>query len=447
MAVPLKRLTEEVYFYSSQLVVFFVVIIFLTSGSLSMGITSSLIIVFFMAIQTLLLASQGHRPVLRFIFSLITPIGYTVLRAVTSSYGLLETANVLLWGSAVCIGLFQALAIYFRRGPVKKVSETLLSLGSALIFFAFYYYLDMRIGLAKAFEAGEMTREAYAEAQKIAWFFSGFKDFVRSSQHLFALLGILSFDSMLLAARIRSISLRERLDRIMAAPPAEEKKAPEPAEAAQAEPPAAERPPEQQEKRPEPEQRPEPTKKMLITAVSSDIAGFTEFSEMLGAQKAADFLNKYYALWTHAASNQGGRIVNVTGDSVMILFGLLDSTENSERALFAAYAFLDSLEGLKEDIIAESMPVDLKITVGVHSGLAVSSILGPPGQMKRAVFGDTVAIASRLDSLCRELHQDLLVSHSTFRRLSLESQSTLERIGDVLLKKSARPMPVYTRKY
>ena len=83
MKIPLKRFTDEFYFYSSQLVVFFIVIIFLTSGSLAMGITQSLIIMLLMLVQTLLLASQGHVPVLRFVF-LHTYVGYSILMAATS---------------------------------------------------------------------------------------------------------------------------------------------------------------------------------------------------------------------------------------------------------------------------------------------------------------------------------------------------------------------------
>jgi class 3 adenylate cyclase len=422
MKIPFKRFSDEFYYYSSQLVVFFIVIIFLTSGSIAMGITSSLIVVVFMILQTFLLVSQGHMPILRFLFSLITPIGYSVLQAATSSLDFSETTNVLLWGAAVYIGVFQAISLSFKNGFLKRVAETALSLGSAAIFFAFYYYLDMRINLRKAFEAGQIDRNSFMEALKISHFTTGFKDFVSSPQHLLAFLGILSFDVMLLASRIRAITLRARIDRLLEKPSENEKNAsflPE---------------------------KPTAPSRLLITAISSDIVGFTILSEMLGAQKSADFLNKYYALWTHVASGQGGRIISIAGDSVVILFGLVDEQLNPDRALYSAYAFMDELDGLKADLAAQSFPVELKISIGVHSGIVVSAMLGPPGELKKNVFGDTIAVAARLDSLCRELHQDLLISHSTFRRLSLESQATLDRIGEVLLRQSTRPVPVYTRK-
>lgn len=428
MRIPFKRFSEEFYYYSSQLVVFFIVIIFLTSGSIAMGITSSIIIVVFMIAQTFLLASQGHLPFMRFVFSLITPIGYSILRAATSSLDFTETTNILLWSAAIYIGFFQAVSLSFKSGILKRVAETALSLGSAVIFFAFYYYLDMRINLRQALESGHLTRDAYTEALKITHFTSGFKSFAASPQHLFALLGIASFDIMLLAARMRSLSLKSRLDRCVQRPTR--------AEGSEA---AAE------------DASPLPTKaggasRLLISAISSDIVGFTALSEMMGAQKSVDFLNRYFALWTHVASGQGGRIASINGDSVIIIFGLVDEQLSPERALYSAYAFMDELDELKEDLAAQSLPADLKISIGVHSGTVVSALLGPPGEQKKNIFGDTIAVAARLDSLCRELHQELLVSHSTFRRLSLESQATLDRIGEVLLRQSTRPVPVYTRK-
>lgn len=430
MNVPLKRFGEEIYYYSSQLAVFFILIIFLTSGSLSMGLTSSAIVIVFVLLQTFLLVSQGHLPFLRFLFSLITPIGYTIMRAATSSFDFLETANILLWGSAVYIGFFQALSLSVRAGFAKRVTETALSLGSAAIFFAFYYYLDLRIGLTQAYRTGHLPLEAYENSLKIQAFGSGLKDFASSPQHLFALLGIVSFDTMLLASRMRTLSLRARLDQLAATPAVPEIPGPQaivlPTALA--------------------EEEPRTPLRHLVTVVSSDVVGFTALSELMGTQKSADFLNRYYAFWTHAAGAQGGRISSIAGDSVIMLFGLIDEAQNPERALAAAYAFQDQLQGFREDLAALSLPADFKISIGVHTGTVVSALLGPPGEQGQGVFGDTIAVAARLDSLCRELHQELLVSHSTFRRLSLESQATLDRIGEVLLRQSTRPVPVYSRK-
>jgi len=391
-----------------------------------MGITTSAIVLFFMLIQTLLLAGYGHIAILRFLFSFVTPVGYTILRAATSSMDFFETTNVLLWGAAAYIAVFQTLSVLVKRPSVKQLAETFLSIGSAAIFFFFYYYLDKRITLTTSFARGQISAKEFEEAIKIQHFFSGIEKFIASSQHLFALLGVLSFDFMLLRARIRTISLRNRLDRLL----------------------------EEHQKQPDqndvfkqyPHVKRDAPMRQLVSVISSDIVGFTELYEQIGPKKATAFLNKYYSLWTHAAGVQGGRILSITGDAVIIIFGLADERLNADRALAAAYTFLDDLEELRDDLHVNGSQSELKISLGVHSGMVVAAQLGPPDEYQYSVFGDTVAIAARLDSLCRELHQDILVSHSTFRRLSLEGQATLDRVGEILLHQSTRPMPVYSRK-
>lgn len=185
---------------------------------------------------------------------------------------------------------------------------------------------------------------------------------------------------------------------------------------------------------------------LFVTAISSDIIGFTDLSEQLGHKEATALLNRYYAIWTRCAGSYGGRIVSISADTVVILFGLVDQERSADRALNASYAFIEELEGLREDMIIKSLPGEIKVSLGVHSGFVTRALLGPPGQQKISFFGDTIGIAARLDSLCREFHQSLLVSHATYRRLTLESQVTLERFSEALLRKSTRPMPLYTKK-
>ncbi len=75
-----KRFANELYYYSNQMVLFFVMIISLTSGSWKNALVTSLIVLTFMLIQTGLLSLQGHIPILRLLYSLITPAAYSILR-------------------------------------------------------------------------------------------------------------------------------------------------------------------------------------------------------------------------------------------------------------------------------------------------------------------------------------------------------------------------------
>ena len=444
-----KRFADELYYYSNQFILFFVLIISLTSGSWKNALVTSLIVLSFMLIQTLLLTIQGHIPILRFIYSFITPAGYSILRATLSDIAFTETVNLLLWGASVYIAIFQTLTLILRKPILKRFSEAALSLGSAIIFLLFYAYLDLRISVTASFVKGEIDAEAMAQALGIRSFFAVFNKFFQAPQHLFALFGVISFDFMLMVARWRAINLEQRLTRIIEMPQEAKRiysSSPESEKGAS--------PLEYEGQEVQPVLTTEtqdslPTKtiaSLFVTAISSDIIGFTDLSEQLGHKEATALLNRYYAIWTRCAGSYGGRIVSISADTVVILFGLVDQERSADRALNASYAFIEELEGLREDMIIKSLPGEIKVSLGVHSGFVTRALLGPPGQQKISFFGDTIGIAARLDSLCREFHQSLLVSHATYRRLTLESQVTLERFSEALLRKSTRPMPLYTKK-
>jgi class 3 adenylate cyclase len=446
-----KRFVAELYYYSNQFVLFFVMIISLTSGSWKNALVSSLIVLAFMLIQTSLLTLQGHIPILRILYSFITAAGYSILRTTLSDTSFTETANMLLWGSSIYIAVFQTLSMVFRRPFLKRLSEMALSLGSALIFILFYAYLDLRISVNASFVKGEIDAATMAEALRIQSFPAVFQKFIRAPQHLFALFGVISFDFLLLMARMRAITLEHRLTRIIEMPQeakriidaSRQKSEGEDSEDSKASSGLGQQPPSTEASETLPVRTPTA---FFVTVVSSDIIGFTDLSEQLGRTEATALLNRYYALWTHCAGSYGGRIASLSADTVVTVYGLVDAERSADRALNAAYAFLEELEGLKEDMVVQSLPNDIKVSIGIHSGFVTAALLGPPGQQSMNFYGDTIAIAARLDSLCREFHQSLLVSHATYRRLSLESQVTLERFSEALLRKSTRPMPLYTKK-
>jgi len=424
-------------------------IISLTSGSWKNALVSSLIVLAFMFIQIRPSHPAGHIPILRILYSFITAAGYSILRMTFSDTAFTETANILLWGSSIYIAAFQTLSMVLRRPLLKKFSEIALSLGSAIIFILFYAYLDLRISLNTSFLQAEIDAETMAQALRIQSFPAVFEKFIRAPQHLFALFGVISFDFLLLVARMRALTLEHRLTRFIEMP--QEAKRIIEASPQQSQNEVSEERLGQSQPLPPSTDAPEslaiqsPTA-FFVTVVSSDIIGFTDLSEQLGRTEATALLNRYYGLWTQCAGSYGGRIASLSADTVVTIYGLVDAERSADRALNAAFAFLEEMEGLKEDMIVKSLPSDIKVSLGIHSGFVTAALLGPPGQQKMSFYGDTIAIAARLDSLCREFHQSLLVSHATYRRLSLESQVKLERFSEALLRKSTRPMPLYSKK-
>ena len=429
MRFSMKRFVEEFFLYSSQLVVFFVIMLFLTPSSADVfGILPLVVVWVFLLLQIGLLVGQGHNPLLRFLFSFISPGAYTLVRYVTGGFVPLDMANVFLWIAALYVGLFQAVSLAFQNRWIKRFAETALALGAVLVFVFFYFYLDLRLSTTSLLKAATIDIKEYERLLGLRGFAPAFAAFLKSPQHAFLVFGAFTFGVMLLANKVTVLSLRSRILGLFG-----EAKLQGPS-------PVPEAPFAQQQD---------------VTVLSADIWDFSRLAERLSAQRAVDILNRYYALWETLAEKHRGRVVDLTGDSVLVVFGLpsgsaspsnQDIKDAAERAIACAFDFLDELPGFRGDLTAASMPPLGTVGIGIHSGGVVAGDLGLKESKSLGVFGDAVSVAARLDSLCKEFKQDLLLSQPVFRQIGLETQSKFLRLGEVLLRNSTQPVPVYGRK-
>jgi len=411
-----KRFVEEFLLYSSQLVVFFVMMLALIPSSDALPPTALLMVTTFLLIQIVLLSIQGQSPLLRFLYSFITPAGYALVRSLSGAFILTDMGNLFLWGAAFYVGLFQSLSIAFRGRFVQNLTETMLAIGSVAIYVFLYYYLDLRVGLSAALTRGDIDLAGFRKALDILSFPKSMFVFILSPQHAFFAFGAAIFAALLLANRVRVLSLRNRIAGLFG---------------------------ENRLSSPAPRPGPALGEEILVVVLSADILDFTGFASRLTASRAVDVLNRYYSLWGLVAERHHGEIVGVTGDSVLAVFGLLGSREAAEEAVATAADFFGAMPGLQDDLRAASLPALGGVSVGIHSGTIVAGDLGLPGQRSIGIFGDAVSVAARLDSLCREFKQDLLVSQPVFRRLGLETQARFDRLGEVLLRNGVEPVPVY----
>ena len=381
---------------------------------------SLVVVTLFLIIQIVLLVGQGHKPVLRILFSFITPAAYTFVRVIfTGRFAILDMANAFIWAAAFYVGLFQAGALSARATWAKRAAEVFLAIGAVLVFIFFYFYLDLRLGLAKSLSLHAINQAQYEKALGMTSFGLAFVKFIEVPQNDFLIFGIATFGILLLSSKVSALGLRARIVALFGEPRTEGKIAQPPVAASQ---------------------------EAMVTVISSDIRNFTGLADQLSPERSVALLNRYYTLWSMAVDKNGGRIAGIAGDSVLVVFGLLGEKDAAERALACASEFIAQLPGLRNDLESASLPAPVEVSIGIHAGSIIAGDLGVPGNQRLGVFGEAISVASRLDSLCREFKQDLLLSQSVFRQLELESQARLVRIGDVLLRNSTQPVPVYGTK-
>lgn len=416
-----KRFAEEFFLYSSQFTIFFILMLFSTPSIIAFQPVALVVLNGFLLLQITLLAFWGHKPLPRFLFSFITPAGYSMLQTITGRIFPVDMASFFLWTVSFYVGLLQAWSGAARRSWPKRVLEAFLSLGTVLTFIFFYFYLDLRINLAARFNAGDLPYEGYLRGLAISSFPPAFVAFIKSPQHTFFAFGAFVFGVLQLVNKVKELSLQARLDRIVGSVP----------------------PPTWAPK----EGAPRVEAETLDAAVIyGDIWNFSVLTGKASAREAVEVLNRYYALWNVTVIRHGGCLDQFVGDTAVAVFGLLGEKDAAERAVDCAFELLRELPHLQEDLAAAGLPVVKQVGVGVHWGRVMAGELNNGTCPSFSVFGEAVSIAARLDSLCREFKQDVLVSQAVYKQVGIETQQHLQLVGEVLLRGKTQPSAVYGRK-
>ena len=154
-----------------------------------------------------------------------------------------------------------------------------------------------------------------------------------------------------------------------------------------------------------------------LTIVFSDIVNYTPFAEQFPSYDTVHVLNRYYKTMNEVIIQHGGFISDVAGDSILAVFGNEGGSDNSViDALSAVNKMIDSLEGFNT-YLKENYHNSFDIRVGIHYGAV---ILGPfdTGSMKKlAVIGDSVNMASRIETANKELGTRILLSEEAYDKV------------------------------
>jgi adenylate cyclase len=145
----------------------------------------------------------------------------------------------------------------------------------------------------------------------------------------------------------------------------------------------------------------------------SDIRGFTLFAESLLPYDVIHVLNLYFQKVGEVIARHGGVINNSMGDGFMALFEADDPAEGALRAIRAGLDLLDAVHKL-EPYLEELYDKSFQIRIGLHFGQVVVGRIGPPGNKKMTVIGDSVNFASRIEAANKRAGTQFLISEDTY---------------------------------
>lgn len=153
-----------------------------------------------------------------------------------------------------------------------------------------------------------------------------------------------------------------------------------------------------------------PGREREIAVLFCDIRNFTTISEARLPFDIVFLLNRYFAVVGSAVEAAGGRVDKFIGDGAMALFGINGTLEDGCRqAVRAAADIIDGIEELNRQL-SQDLTIPLRIAIGIHAGPAVVGTLGYGNARNLTAIGDTVNVASRLESAAKEIDMPLVMS-------------------------------------
>ncbi|MHB1844109.1 MAG: adenylate/guanylate cyclase domain-containing protein [Deltaproteobacteria bacterium] len=165
-------------------------------------------------------------------------------------------------------------------------------------------------------------------------------------------------------------------------------------------------------------------KTIEATVLFSDIRGFTSLSERMPPEEVLTLLNRYFTEMVGAVVRHHGIVDKFIGDCIMVVWGPpTPRASDPLDAIRAALEMRERLGKLNVEFEKHGLP-QLRTGIGIHTGRVVAGNIGAEttpeaeGKMEYTVIGDTVNLASRLESLTKELSVEVLISEETYRRVA-----------------------------
>ena len=181
------------------------------------------------------------------------------------------------------------------------------------------------------------------------------------------------------------------------------------------------------------------------TVLFSDIRNFTSMSENMTPAEVVAFLNNFFSYTVAPILEQNGVVNKYIGDCIMALFGVpAKSDDHADRALEAALGMREALASYNITRRANDLP-PVKIGIGMHTGKLVAGNIGAPERIEYTVIGDTVNVASRIESQTKNLDAVILISQSVYDRLSqdLRDGVVFKKCPGITVKGKREPMDLY----
>jgi class 3 adenylate cyclase len=154
-----------------------------------------------------------------------------------------------------------------------------------------------------------------------------------------------------------------------------------------------------------------------MTAIFTDVKGFSTISEKLDPEALVSLLNRYLSAMSDAILAEKGTIDKYEGDAIIAFFGApLDLEDHALRACVSAITMKKIEEELNKTILEQKLsPYPIFTRIGINTGDMVAGNMGTENKMNYTIMGNAVNLAARLEGVNKQYGTAILASEATVR--------------------------------
>ncbi len=180
-----------------------------------------------------------------------------------------------------------------------------------------------------------------------------------------------------------------------------------------------------------------------MSVLFTDIRSFTTISEQMTPEENFRFINDYLASMEPVVQRHEGFVDKFMGDGILALFSgdgeITRSHQTSaDKAILAAIEMKKKVQTINAQA-KDSHFRGLKIGIGINTGNLMLGTVGSRSRLDTTVIGDTVNVASRLESLTNLYRADILITKSTLSAMTIADNLAIREIDSVVVKGKTDP--------
>lgn len=186
-----------------------------------------------------------------------------------------------------------------------------------------------------------------------------------------------------------------------------------------------------------------------ITALFSDVEGFSALSEELPPDRLVALMNEYLGAMTDALHTQGGTLDKYIGDAIVTMFGMpLPIEDHAAKACLAAVRMQERHAELRAQWAQSGeWPENvarMRTRIGLNGGVAVIGNMGSKVRFNYTMMGDSVNLAARCESGAKTYGIYTMVTEPTYlAAVAAGAELNARKLDRIVVKGRSEPVEVY----